>query len=281
MYLPSFNGCWAKVERAKEHRDSLDTYLREEVLIEGNSPTLAMKFKPKTSEYILYIDTLPDFGPMMERIGVLIGDFAHNLRGALDHLVYQLALIHLDGQLLDERRIQMPIEDEPVGFLQRCHFRNRGGGWIRQLSPKDWAIIKAYQPYDGRHLDTSMNLHFHPLAVLRDLSNRDKHRLLAEVWLPTAGFKFPSMNAAAIIYMGSMFLRFTNPKTPLVVRAELGAEVARIRQPRNDNIPDEMKMCGYVTPHIVLTDLDVPIVGMLDRIAAAVTNLIREFDPVP
>ena len=27
MYVPSFNGCWAKIERAKEHAHALNLYM--------------------------------------------------------------------------------------------------------------------------------------------------------------------------------------------------------------------------------------------------------------
>lgn len=101
------------------------------------------------------------------RWGVMLGDCVHNLRSALDHLVCQLTL--LDGGTMDDcAQTQFPIasKSEPQ-FEQMANFR------IPKLSKWHRAMIKRAQPY--RAGDSAWK---HPLAILADLSNADKHRLI-------------------------------------------------------------------------------------------------------
>lgn len=122
--------------------------------------------------------------------GVWIGEIAHNLRSALDQLVWQLALLKTNTPA---RNAQFPIFS--VGKTTRkrsngqliAHFENTrnskgrlvlgdGRQMIRDLSPEHQAMIERFQPYKrggsgghGRH-----NL----LYLLSEINNADKHRLI-------------------------------------------------------------------------------------------------------
>jgi hypothetical protein len=90
-------------------------------------------------------------------LGVLVGDFLHNLRCTLDHLVWQL--VHLNDQEPSERN-QFPIFDTVERYRAKAPVYLAG-------SPQ--TLIETFQPF---HLDGDPRDHM--LAVLRRLSNIDK-----------------------------------------------------------------------------------------------------------
>jgi hypothetical protein len=100
------------------------------------------------------------------RLGLLIGDYVANLRAALDHLVYALSGERSTTQF-------------PVSSSQSWYTQNKPG----QLSLRDKSLlgvsedhkklIDAHQPFNNKP-----NVKEHPLAVLVDLNNIDKHRYL-------------------------------------------------------------------------------------------------------
>lgn len=97
------------------------------------------------------------------RLGVLLGECIHNWRSALDHLVWQLTL--LDGGRPDGRT-QFPITKTESQFNRQARKRIPG------LSPAHRAVVEKAQPYKAA--DASL----HPLAVLADISNTDKHKIV-------------------------------------------------------------------------------------------------------
>jgi len=101
-------------------------------------------------------------------LGVIVGDFLHNLSCVLDHLVWQLVL--LNGKT-PTRANQFPITRSPERFEEIAEDRLRGvAGEHRQL-------IEGFQPY----LVEGGNPSEHHLAVLHELSNIDKHRFVHPV----------------------------------------------------------------------------------------------------
>lgn len=106
-------------------------------------------------------------------LGVIVGDFLHNERCVLDHLVWQLVL--LNGRKPNDRS-QFPITNTPEGFAAAAESSLRG------VASDHLALIETFQPY---HLDG--NPAEHVLAVLRDLSNIDKHRFVHPVLIAGEG----------------------------------------------------------------------------------------------
>jgi hypothetical protein len=105
--------------------------------------------------------------PSPPHLGVIVGDFLHNLRCVLDHLVWQL--VELNGGQPGEHN-QFPIFDTPEAY------RKKAGRFLSGVAPIHKAIIERFQPY---HLDSEPA--YHNLAVLRNLSNIDKHRFVHPV----------------------------------------------------------------------------------------------------
>lgn len=105
--------------------------------------------------------------PPLQSWTLVAGDCLHNLRCALDHLVYAIA-VHQSGANPppDQSKLQFPIADNRANF-QNSTFR------VASLSAPVQAAIDAVQPYNRTHPKLPP-----PLSVLRDLENIDKHRFL-------------------------------------------------------------------------------------------------------
>lgn len=104
------------------------------------------------------------------QFGVILGEIVHDLRSALDHLVYQMVLLN-EGK--PYTRNYFPIylvHDAP----------NNPRTWVTKAASdlqgvleQHWALFDRLQPYRRGH-----RAQFHPLAVLNHLSLVDKHRVL-------------------------------------------------------------------------------------------------------
>lgn len=164
----SLAGARAKVERARELFDALQ---RDEVhpWVEAQPYYVRWRFDAHAKRWSYDLINQGQAPP--PRWGVIIGEIIHDLRSALDHLVWQLVI---STGSTPTRESQFPIySDRP---------RNRQGGmnrrarWAKMLTGVDHAdatAIKALQPYRRTH-----RLLYCPLAELSALSNKDKHNVL-------------------------------------------------------------------------------------------------------
>jgi hypothetical protein len=102
--------------------------------------------------------------PFPEHWSPQLGDILTNLRGALDHLFWEVVTRH-SGPPTKPTRVQFPIETTSQGFASRA-------GELRQLvSPEVWQVVDALQPFHG-----GAQAYASPLAILAWLNNLDKHR---------------------------------------------------------------------------------------------------------
>jgi hypothetical protein len=123
--------------------------------------------------------------PPLQKWTLIIGDFVHNLRSALDHLVYAVA-IHESGKNPppDENTILFPICETPELF------KKNGRSRIKTLSLPVRTAIEACQPYNRRHPDLPPLL-----SILNSFEKTDKHKLISmaftAVVLGKVGFEGP------------------------------------------------------------------------------------------
>jgi len=114
--------------------------------------------------------------PIPQNWPLKVGDIVHNLRSALDHLVWAISSHDQNFASADEsqkRRVQFPIcinygeyfgrKPKQGQRAKRCHF----------IEPLALAEIDALQPYLLGSNATS-----HILAILNELSNHDKHHTI-------------------------------------------------------------------------------------------------------
>lgn len=153
---------------------------------------IGSKLDTKRKAWIVTIDALPE---LPDDWGLLVAEAIHNLRGALDHLVWDLALNDKRRIPLDKKglqwRTQFPICTVDTNW-------NTGGlaNMIEPLSDEHRALIDSRQPYKGWNGPRP-----HPLCTLERLSNFDKHRSLQPVLLCMTGgsTSIDSMTDCAIL----------------------------------------------------------------------------------
>lgn len=153
-----------KLSRAHGHLDDLQAKISQ--WLNGNHHTIRRHRDPDRPDHLSIRVTAQDLPA--EPFALLVGDILHNLRGCLDHLVYALAFKHTKP-LPDEfaKGSQFPI------YGDKRLWQSDRPRRIRGIHPDAQAIIESLQPYH-RGKDFAS----HPLWVLHDLSNIDKHRLL-------------------------------------------------------------------------------------------------------
>jgi hypothetical protein len=155
-------GCHAKIERA-----------------EASIEELAMEFSTwlNSNPYPSRIDEDRDAGdyrlifdfstPLLPRFPVRVGEIAHDLRSALDHLVWREAV-----ELLGRE----PTEKQAKGItFPICRTRvELAKARVKPLvGPNAWAVIERAQPYDRGKPKRSR-----ALGLLHWINRVDKHRLL-------------------------------------------------------------------------------------------------------
>jgi hypothetical protein len=106
--------------------------------------------------------------PYTTRWAVIIGDCLSNIRSALDHLIYSFAKFNAaNDPTPDIDSLAFVIADSPEKFREAAKGRLRGfkQGFVD--------LVESFQPYRRKHPVLPPLL-----ALIRDLSNADKHRLL-------------------------------------------------------------------------------------------------------
>lgn len=162
-----FTSPWGKLIRARQLLSELVEVGRrhhesepyEYVLIsnegDGYDPLIKMQWRVKVLR------------PYPPESSWILGDAINNMRSSLDHALAEVARktygIDEDG-ISGKNRLQFPIADTP-GKLGRSQLRH----WFPDEVIR---VIEEHQPYSAD--DPTLA----PLAILRDLSNMDKHRAL-------------------------------------------------------------------------------------------------------
>lgn len=159
-------GIEEKIKRADVHFEALERETR--AFIQSDPHDLVLEPDPQSGEYVVraYVREEP---PLL--LGAILGDFVHNLRSALDHLVWQIVL----GLGKEPGRWTcFPIYDDSDDFRKEVVRKNERDkpSPLRGVNPTTLTIIERMQPYN--RLDNTV----HGLAVLRDLSNIDKHQVV-------------------------------------------------------------------------------------------------------
>lgn len=158
--------------------------------------------------------------------GLDVGDFVHNLRSALDHLVWSLVLSH---GATPTNRTEFPI------FLEEADYRRGAVQKIAGLPADVMSEFEALQPYRCPVADIEAALQ--PLWLVQQMDIVDKHRLLhlvrciADSTELTTPDVFPggTMKLLALdaITDGTLIAEFTtsSPLSPIQIGGFLSAVV--------------------------------------------------------
>jgi hypothetical protein len=154
----------AKLARADYHAQVLKDAIKP--WMDTNPYRVSRDVNADSTRYSL-VAHLTGKEPELQEWSLIAGDCLHNLRSVLDHLVYAVA-VHESGANPppDERNLMFPIADTLENF-------NKNTWRIQNLSEPVRRVIEAVQPFNRVHPKVRP-----PLAILRDLENTDKHKLL-------------------------------------------------------------------------------------------------------
>lgn len=158
-------GCQLKLDRAYEHTQFLYRAVEEFLWLNPQEPT--PKIDAENREVVVWMN-VRDTPPL--RWSAVIGDVVHNLRSALDHLVYQLAIAN--GK--SPSGLSYPIlTEDPSSPEASDTVRKTWKTLSKRLHLDDLAVIERTQPYKRRNVGDK-----HVFLMLNRLSNWDKHREL-------------------------------------------------------------------------------------------------------
>jgi hypothetical protein len=255
------SGVWTKIARAEEHLTLLDAEVR--AFIEGNNQpfVLSIPYLDADSGWHVVYGIVEREPP--PRLGVILGDVLHNVRSALDHLVWQLVLLRA-------KKGKAPSDNNAFPIVATKH------GWdsavnslLQGVSGPHRAIIKRVQPY---HRASTPEQTY--LGMLKSLSNVDKHRIVHPMFAvlrdpgtgPTAARFEVTRGRGAVVQQ-----QFRHG------RMEHGAELMRARvEPLEDDT--EVKMDGDAPVDVAFGE-DLYSVGYIRNLPQVVRVIVQEFEP--
>ena len=165
MVGPEFASCLLKIGHAEEHLNIFNT--ERLAWIQGEPYVISKKVEAEGRRHSAVLGGIRN-PPPLDRWSLIAGDCIHNLRSALDHAAYALA-IRDSGQSPPPayRSIQFPIVGDSKDWPAE---RDRRLG---SLSAASRARIERLQPYNRGHHDLPPLL-----SLVSHFDNTDKHRLL-------------------------------------------------------------------------------------------------------
>lgn len=187
------DGPRAKVIRAREH---LDTLKRESApfrgaLRYGEHYDVFSELDPQTRKFALRLHVIHE--PPLLRYGILVGDFVHQCRSAMDNLIAQATIAHHGSAL---PKTEFPVFDNPADYTRRKKNGDPapGGGLyaIRGIDPALWDLVEKLQPYNRTASGQPR-----PLGILHDFWNMDKHRIPPVVAAGTNA-SYPKVNLVGV-----------------------------------------------------------------------------------
>jgi hypothetical protein len=234
MAFDDLAGVRGKLSRAKEHLDDIYAAVYSWSLSEEAKHSVPdIKYETDGK----YIYALLGKVSLIERpdIGLLIGDFVHNLRSALDHVVAQMAWKR--DSTFDGTKTAFPIT------LTRGEFKN---SIRRSLEPflSDQAITTAFESYQPYKTEETYGTPAREaiLYIVSELDNIDKHRKLV---VATQSFKAANtrltvkgrdasmgevISAWQPLKEGAILSRFKIPEGGLRTEDEMNVEAETVTQ---------------------------------------------------
>jgi hypothetical protein len=154
-------GSWAKFDRANEHFKALNSEFARCFDADNRPLELASYFEPDTSSQLIVVARIVS----LLHTGIILGDCLQNFRAALDYMVWQVVR---DGGICEPTdRTQFPFTNNEQ------QWRSAIGDRLKGVPEPERTVIEHHQPKVYENLSA-----MHPMAVLAELTNQDKHRVL-------------------------------------------------------------------------------------------------------
>jgi hypothetical protein len=203
------------------------------------------------------------------RWATIVGDAVHNMRSALDHLVYELSFLGTNGHPGD--KVAFPcsttVANWHTSYVQIVMLK----GVLKKHRALLYQLQPCYRRQDAPSARALERRRPHPIADLTSLWNDDKHKMLqptavAPVWID---FYIDGVNDC--VQAGAVRPNWRIFGCPFEVGAELVSIPIRVTGPN-----PEVHMHFDVTGKIGLRD-GVPIVDRLEGMGNAVRDVLIAF----
>ena len=161
--MADLTGSILKLNRAAFHLGHLKQIV--EGFSESKPYTFFVEPSPSPPDFVLRVrinHNLPN------GCGLVAGDFVHNVRSALDHLIYEISTLPADHK--GRRHLYFPL------CQTESEYRKNEERQLLGVGESERAIVEQFQPFNvsGGHHDDA-------LVLLGKISNFDKHRAIAIV----------------------------------------------------------------------------------------------------
>src|ERR1051325_380147 len=163
------DGIKLKLKRAAQHLRSITDIIDP---IRNAKFQVVSRYDPDDGLFKLS-SRFPEIDP---DLSVIIGDCLHNMRSSLDYLIWQLVIKNGQTPIKDN---MFPICYSIEGFNRQIT-RNR----LQGISINAQTVVDALQPYHRGQPACFV----HPLWILSELMNVDKHRTLTLITLVALGY---------------------------------------------------------------------------------------------
>ena len=160
-----------KLARAREHLDALDREVR--AFSDSKPYELISESDAETGDYVYRLHLKWPEAKPPDHLSLIAGDIVHNLRTALDYVVWQLAELGQGANFT----LQFPLVENP----DQEKYRDTETSVLAPLLARHRTMIKALQPY---HVHSAIEATApipsanQALLLVGRLDNWDKHRLL-------------------------------------------------------------------------------------------------------
>jgi hypothetical protein len=162
MPFDNSSALW-KLDRAKELLDELDAEVR--AWHDTKPYSFFVYINPEYTRWSIIVNVNNE--PPIIRWSLIIADIIHNLKCSLDHTFWALLSNRFPGGVPKAaQKLSFPIWDGPPNSHQRGSI-NAAGAILASVVD---AVQTYRNPFDG--------LPVHPLAIIRDIDNSNKHKLL-------------------------------------------------------------------------------------------------------
>ena len=244
-----------KLQRAKVHLAALQAAIQD---FREKSPYEFAMESPGNERWqpgIPVTVSVKQAPPIPDDWALITGDILTNVRAVLDHAVFP----HIRGKKpdLDQKLIQYPIED------RKAQWENKKK-WFKSPVAK---VVGQSQPY--RH---GADFAGHPLRVLRELVNRDKHRDLVIASYAMSAFDVGKRDLYTIV--STKVHEVPMQVGAVVAEAELHL-AQNIHGERWEQIPCEVEYGEYIE---IPDHEPVNLLSVMQQIVNPVSSLLDELE---
>lgn len=263
----------SKIKRAEQHINDIQSLWLK---FREDAYPVVSKDNPYTGQRIY---SLRDAAPIPEEIPWLLGDAAHNLISALDHVAYHLVSVFTNGSG-PFTNVYFPVAKTSRHFrkklLRTADHETAPGRIIKRLGQGAIKAIEDIEPYEGGRGQI--------LAYIHGLDIIDKHHVLLTVGSMNRLHTMPPDEIASYkksfgigdhdftpLHASRVFLTESAWKFPLKTGDEL-LRVPLAQVDENMYFPFEV---AFGEPEIIKGK---PIVETLHQAAKVIRDIIREFE---